>query len=96
MTKGVGKRKRGAEVDDDEDELMGEGDGFGGGDREMSPAARKRANLEGASGGGVVVPGREETSAMVANTRRMLRELREAMDRADRGGDGDVDGSAWE
>ncbi|AEO62569.1 uncharacterized protein THITE_2106885 [Thermothielavioides terrestris NRRL 8126] len=30
------------------------------------------------------VPGREETCAMVENTRRMLRELREFMDRADR------------
>jgi hypothetical protein len=96
MTTGAGKRKRGVEVDGDEDELMGEGEGYGSGDRDMSPSARKRANLEGASSGaggsgGVVVPGREETSAMVANTRRMLRELREAMDRAD--GNGDEDGS---
>jgi hypothetical protein len=103
MTTGAGKRKRGVEVDGDEDELMGEGEGYGSGDREVSPLVRKRANLEGASasasgaaagagvGGGVVVPGREETSVMVANTRRMLRELREAMDRAD--GNGNEDGS---
>ncbi|KAK4127954.1 hypothetical protein N657DRAFT_669674 [Parathielavia appendiculata] len=82
---GVAKRKRGG--DEHGDELTGgEPEGFG--DRDMSPLlARKRANLDAGGGGvpeGVPVLGRKETSAMVANTRRMLRELREAMDRADR------------
>jgi hypothetical protein len=71
---GMGKRKRGEEGEEGaEDET----------DREVSPSARKRAAvLDNGSGG--VVPGREETSAMVENTRRMLREMRELMDRADR------------
>ncbi|KAK3898154.1 SAC3/GANP/Nin1/mts3/eIF-3 p25 family-domain-containing protein [Staphylotrichum tortipilum] len=64
-------------------------------DREISPSARKKANIEGSppsvtgspgvgGTGKAVVPGREETHAMVENTRRMLRELREAMERAER------------
>ena len=78
---GVGKRKRGsAEMDVDVDD---DGDGDGGRGREVSPSARKKAVL-GSGGGGGAVPDRAETNVMVENTRRMLRELREAMDRADR------------
>jgi hypothetical protein len=78
---GVGKRKRGsAEMDVDDD-------GDGGGDRErgreVSPSAKKKAVLGGGGGGGAV-PDRAETNVMVENTKRMLRELRDAMDRADR------------
>jgi hypothetical protein len=79
---GMGKRKRGEEGGEEEG---------GETDREVSPSARKRAAVLGNDGGGGgggggagVVPGREETSAMVENTRRMLREMRELMDRADR------------
>ena len=66
-----GKRKRGADVDGIDAEAE---------EREVSPGAKK-PNV------GAVVQGREETSAMVENTRRMLRELREFMDRLD-GGEG--------
>ncbi|KAH6854304.1 SAC3/GANP/Nin1/mts3/eIF-3 p25 family-domain-containing protein [Chaetomium sp. MPI-CAGE-AT-0009] len=71
---GMGKRKRGSGMDVDGD------DGDGGQEREVSPSAKKAV----LSGGGGAVPDRAETSVMVENTRRMLRELREAMDRADR------------
>lgn len=76
------KRKRGSDGEEEEDEAM---------EREVSPSARKRAAVLGhgsgsgsGGGGGGVVPGREETSAIVENTKRMLREVRELMDRADR------------
>ncbi|KAK4100102.1 hypothetical protein N658DRAFT_559813 [Parathielavia hyrcaniae] len=86
---GMGKRKRGGDEVEDGLVMGAEVEGFGDGDRDMSPLlARKRANVDGGGAGGVpgdvYGPGREETSAMVANTRRMLRELREAMDMADR------------
>ncbi|KAK4238486.1 SAC3/GANP/Nin1/mts3/eIF-3 p25 family-domain-containing protein [Achaetomium macrosporum] len=67
----TGKRKRASGVDGEDGE---EGDE----EREMSPSARKKANLID-----VATPGRQETSAMVENTRKMLRELREFMDRVD-------------
>ncbi|KAK4039435.1 SAC3/GANP/Nin1/mts3/eIF-3 p25 family-domain-containing protein [Parachaetomium inaequale] len=77
---GTGKRKRGSPMDyEEEGEDQEEGQEQ---NREMSsPSAKKKAALDG---GAAVVPGRAETSAMVENTRRMLRELREEMDRADR------------
>ncbi|KAK3299190.1 SAC3/GANP/Nin1/mts3/eIF-3 p25 family-domain-containing protein [Chaetomium fimeti] len=71
---GMGKRKRSSEMD-----LDGDDDDVGGRGREVSPSAKKKAVLS--SG---VVPDKAETNVMVENTRRMLRELREAMDRADR------------
>ncbi|KAK4137992.1 hypothetical protein BT67DRAFT_447659 [Trichocladium antarcticum] len=69
-----GKRKRGGEADG-----MVDGDDGGGGleSEALSPGGRKKVNV------GDAAPGREETSAMVENTRRMLRELREFMDRLD-------------
>ncbi|KAH6636823.1 SAC3/GANP/Nin1/mts3/eIF-3 p25 family-domain-containing protein [Chaetomium tenue] len=72
---GMGKRKRSSEMDVDDD---GDGSGGGGQGREVSPSAKKLVL------GGGAVPDRAETNVMVENTKRMLRELREAMDRADR------------
>ncbi|KXX83171.1 SAC3 family protein 1 [Madurella mycetomatis] len=85
----AGKRKRGMLVDGD-----GSGDGIGDGDGEddgelSPPEAKKKAAgvVSSGVGAGVGVSlGREETSAMVENTRKMLRELREFMDQADRDG----------
>ncbi|GAB1314074.1 actin cytoskeleton and mitosis protein [Madurella fahalii] len=85
-----GKRKRGVLVD-------GDGSGDGEDDGELSPPeAKKAAGVVpsgtgvgvgvGVGGGDGVSLGREETSAMVENTRRMLRELREFMDQMDRDG----------
>ncbi|KAL2021513.1 hypothetical protein VTK56DRAFT_7146 [Thermocarpiscus australiensis] len=58
----------------------GDGDDEEEEERELSPSAKRP--IVG------VAPGREETNAMVENTRRMLRELREYMDRLDRDGPG--------
>jgi hypothetical protein len=68
----TGKRKRASGVD-------GEDGDVGDEESEMSPLARKKANLVDAA-----TLGREETSAIVENTRKMLRDLREFMDRVDR------------
>ncbi|KAK4154579.1 SAC3/GANP/Nin1/mts3/eIF-3 p25 family-domain-containing protein [Chaetomidium leptoderma] len=71
-----GKRKRRSS-----DDIMH--DGPEEEERELSPpsAKKKAILLDVGAGAG---PGREETNAMVENTRRMLRELREFMDRSDR------------
>ncbi|KAK4147077.1 SAC3/GANP/Nin1/mts3/eIF-3 p25 family-domain-containing protein [Dichotomopilus funicola] len=51
--------------------------------RSVSVASRRSIGSIGSSMGSGVTPGRAETAAMVENTKRMLRELRETMDRAD-------------
>ncbi|KAG7288758.1 hypothetical protein NEMBOFW57_005115 [Staphylotrichum longicolle] len=80
-----GKRKRGSEeVDDDQngaavdDNDGGEGTGAG---REVSPSARKRKTTTATTAAveGGVEDG--QTSAVVEDTRRMLRELSELLDR---------------
>ncbi|KAL2130885.1 hypothetical protein VTI74DRAFT_5815 [Chaetomium olivicolor] len=74
---GMGKRKRGPHGEEEGDEEA---------QREVSPSLKKNkgdvGGVSGNSGSGVAL-GREETARMVENTKRMLRELREAMDRAD-------------
>ncbi|KAL2259147.1 hypothetical protein VTK26DRAFT_7266 [Humicola hyalothermophila] len=88
-----GKRKRGLveegemDVDADGDGAAALVDGVGVGDGDgldRMAGARKRPNHAGGNNASVdLAPGRDETRAMVENTRRMLRELREAMDRLD-------------
>ncbi|KAL2143706.1 hypothetical protein VTI28DRAFT_10136 [Corynascus sepedonium] len=82
---GTGKRKRGPDDMDEWDEEQQQYQQQPG--REPSPSVKKKAtgsiNTTGTTAT-VVAPGRAETHAMVENTKRMLRELREAMDRADR------------
>lgn len=93
-----GKRKREEEVFADRRRADADGDGNGNGngrdgiidddgDGDMSPPEAKKAAVAttattAAGGDGSLA--REETSAMVEDTRRMLRELTEFMDRMDR------------
>ncbi|KAL2148815.1 hypothetical protein VTH82DRAFT_1962 [Thermothelomyces myriococcoides] len=79
LVSGVGKRKRGLD-DTGEKEDVDVTQQRQSREPSPSPSVKRKALATGAS----VVPGRAETYAMVENTKRMLRELREAMDRADR------------
>jgi hypothetical protein len=83
------KRKREAPADGGRDVDGGEDEED---DRELSPpeAKKKATSVPVVGAAGAAPLGREETNAMVEDTRRMLRELKEFMDRIDQEGGGPV------